>query len=266
VVGGDFSECIFAMIAVRSFNLLAMSWMLKRLVPWLHFGVGAANFREVRRLWAPAIAAMAIPTALAMNLQGIVLVTGFFVSASAAATLTTVRTISRVAVQMVGAVNRATMPELSAAGAKDHHSTLSKLVALNLATVGLILLPGGLLFAAFGDRIVEIWTHGKIRPISSFVTLVALAMVAHGFWYFTSNLMLATNAHTKVTRVLVGVSLLSIGLAVPAAYYFGLQGVGNVLVISEVACVFGVLRIALKSQLIRLSDFESAMTLRFWRS
>jgi O-antigen/teichoic acid export membrane protein len=264
--GGSFLACAISMLLVQAMTICLLFATLRRQVPWMKPGFSAASWSEVKRLWVPAAAAMAIPIALAINLQGMVIVTGLFISTAAAATLAAVRTISRVAIQTVGAVNRATMPELSAAGAREHHGAMGKIVALNLATVSLILLPGGILFAAFGDRIVELWTHGKIRPESSFVALVALAMVAHGLWYFTSNLMLASNTHTKVTRVLVGVSLLSIGLAVPAAYYFGLQGVGNVLVISEVACVFGVLRIALKSKLIRLSDFESAMTLRFWRS
>jgi O-antigen/teichoic acid export membrane protein len=209
---------------------------------------------------------MAIPSALAINLQGTVLITGMFVSATAAATLASVRTVSRIAIQLIGAINRATMPELSAAGATDRRAATKKIVALNLASVGFILVPGAILFSAVGGRVVSIWTNGQIQPDTSFVLLIALSMVAHGLWYYTSNLMLASNAHTAVTRLLVSVSLASILLAVPAAHVFGLTGVGGILVATEVACLAGVLKVALKSGLISSTDFDSALKLRFWRS
>lgn len=264
--GGGFIAAAAAMVGVQTVTTVLMFAALRIKVRWLSIGFGNASLAELARLWAPAVAAMAIPAALAINLQGMVMVTGMFVSASAAATLASVRTVSRIAVQIVGAVNRATMPELSAAGARAHHAASSKIVALNLATVGLVLLPGAALFAAFGSHVVGIWTRGKINPDVSFVTLIALATVAHGFWYYTTNLMLASNQHMRTSRLLVFVSIISIALAVPAAHFFGLVGIGAVLLASEVLCLAGVIKTAFEQRLLSLADFESAFTLRFWRS
>lgn len=264
--GGSFFDCAVGMVCMQVANILVMFTALHRRAGWLQIGWSHASLPEVRRLWIPAAAAMAIPIALAMNLQGMVIVAGVFVSAAAAATLASVRTVSRVAIQAVGAINRATMPELSAAGAKNDAHSSGRIVALNLASVALILLPGALVFGAVGHRVVEAWTHGAISPTPSFVWLVAVSMVAHGLWYYTSNLMLASNAHTKVTRLLIGVSLGAIVLAMPAANYFNLFGVGLVLMLSELACLVGVLRVAFETGLITKSNLEEAVTLAFWRS
>lgn len=264
--GGDFSVCALAMLCMQILNFLLMLGTLRSRVPWLSLGFSAASFLEIRRLWIPALAAMAIPSALAINLQGMVLVAGLFVSAGAAATLASVRTVSRVAIQVVGAVNRATMPELSAAGATDRREASAKIVALNFATVGLVLLPGAVLFAAVGAQVVEVWTGGKIQPPPSFVILISLAMVAHGLWYYTSNLMLASNAHTAVTRLLVSTSVAAIFVAIPASHLGGLSGIGLVLLLSELTCLIGVLQVAFRSKLLDQGDLKAAFKLQFWRS
>jgi len=265
-LGGSFFECAVGMVCMQIANVLIMFTALHYRVGWLQVGWSNASLSEVRRLWLPAVAAMAIPIALAVNLQGMVIVAGVFVSATAAATLASVRTVSRVAIQAVGAINRATMPELSAAGAKDDMHAFGKIVALNLASVALILVPGALLFGAIGDQVVEIWTRSKIHPAPSLVWLLAISMVAHGLWYYTSNLMLASNAHTKVTRLLTTVCLGAIAAAILAATYLGLLGIGLVLMLSEVACLIGVLRVAFQSGLITANNLEEALTLGFWRS
>lgn len=264
--GGNFIDCSLAMLGAQVLNAALMFVTLRRRVPWLALGFHSASMPELKRLWIPAAAAMAIPSALAVNLQGMVLVTGILVSTTAAATLSSVRTVSRVAIQVVGAINRATMPELSTAGAIDSRAAFGKIIALNLATVSIVLVPGAMLFAAFGDQVVEIWTRGKIVAPPSFVALIAIAAVAHGFWYYTSNLMLASNAHTAVTRLLVVTSMAAIFFAVPAAYVCGLFGIGGVLVLTEIVCLIGVLRVALRSGLFNPADFESALKLKFWRS
>lgn len=265
-LGKSFVICTLTMLFMQAVNIAVMFATLNRRSPWLRAGIAHASFTEVRRLTVPAIAAMAIPAALAVNLQGTVIIAGAIISASAAATFASVRTVSRIAVQLVGAVNRATMPELSAAGATNKSSTSRKIIALNLVTAALILFPAAILFAMVGSRVVDFWTGGRIQPAPQFVALVGLAMAAHGLWYYTSNLMLAFNEHTKVTNLLVAVSAATLLVAVPATSLFGLPGLGGTLLISELTCLWGVLRVARKSGLIGVAELEAALKFRFWRA
>lgn len=266
VAGYGFALCAAAMLAARSCNVLLLLLSLRRRVPWLRPGLVDASSAELRRLWTPALGAMAIPGVLAVSLQGMVLVAGIIISASAAATVASVRTVSRVAIQMVGVINRATVPELSTATARDQKDALTKIVAVNLASIGLILIPGAILFMLFGAQAVAIWTHGKILPEPSFVHLIAIAMLAHGLWYYTSNLLLASNKHTLVAVPLVVISVGSVFAAIPLAYSHGLVGVGGMIAAAEIVCLVRVLRTAFQLKIIDLAELERALKPRFWQS
>ncbi|PJG55634.1 hypothetical protein CVM73_08745 [Bradyrhizobium forestalis] len=265
-LGSDFLDCALIMVFVRLLNLAIMHRALKRLVPWLRVGFAHGSFDELRRLFLPAVAAMAIPAALAINLQGFVLVTGLLVSASAAAMLTTVRTISRVTVQLVGTINRATMPELSAAGARQQRSTLQKIILLNFASVALILMPGALLLAVIGPELISLWTQGHIQPDWMLVGIISTATVVHGLWYYLSNLLLASNSHTNVSWSLLAISLCSIAIAAPVAMAFGLTGLGSVILLNESISLLAVLRAASKQNIFNATELKAVAKATLWGS
>lgn len=236
-VGGGILQCIVAQLIFRIVSIVVFHVWLRRLVPWLFLGVRHASVTEIRRLFRPALAAMAIPTSLAFNLQGIVLVVGMMLSPVAAATLVPVRTASRLVIQVIGAVNRATMPELSRAVAQENRPVMAKLVLVNFASIALILMPGAVVFSIFGPALVSLWTKGHVHPDPMFVTLMAIGMVLNGLWYFGTNLLLAANAHTGIATSLLTVSVASILMALPAAQFAGLDGVACVLIVTETACL-----------------------------
>ncbi len=145
---------------------------------------------EVRTLARPALAAMTIPLALALNLQGVVLIVGALLSPAAVAIYGPVRTCSRLLIQIVGTVNRATMPELSRAHAAERPDDLRRILKVNGLLLLLVLLPGTLVFALIGRDFVALWSGGHILPDRAFVASVALATLVHGCWYFLSNMLL----------------------------------------------------------------------------
>jgi len=53
---------------------------------------------------------MAMPVALALNFQGMIWIAGSTIGPAAAAVLATVRTASRVIIQLIGIFSRAAMP------------------------------------------------------------------------------------------------------------------------------------------------------------
>lgn len=238
-VSRSFLVCGAVFILCRAAIILVEIVALKRMVPWLQPGFSHASVSELRRLLRPAIAALAIPTALAVNIQGIVLITGTLLSPAAVAVLGPVRTASRVALQGVGIVNRATMPEFSAATARMDMAHLMRLLKLNTVMLGAVLLPGAILFAIFGRWFVGVWTGGTIVPDRTFVALMALAMFLQGVWFFGSNLLLAVNRHVAFAAILLPASAVSIVLAAAFATTWGLSGVALALIISEALSLGG---------------------------
>jgi len=232
-----FASAAAAYLAWRLINIIVMLVMLRRWEPWLSIGFARARRAELKRLLWPALGAMAIPTALSINIQGMILVAGAMISPVAAATLGPVRTLSRIAIQIVGVVNRSTMPEFSAAASRHDVHGLRRLLELNLLAILVVLLPGALLFGFFGSRLVARWTAESIVPSPKFVALMAAAMVFNGLWYFTSNLLLAVNAHARLSFVAAAASVVSIGLAIPLARNFGLNGLAFSILCAELAAV-----------------------------
>jgi O-antigen/teichoic acid export membrane protein len=223
-----------------------MVQQIKKRVPVLKVGFSQANTSEIRRILHPALGALSIPAALAINTQGMVLVAGAMVSPVAAAMLSPTRTISRIAIQLVGIINRATIPEFSAACAKGDLPVIRKLIRANAMVMALVLLPGAILFGVFGRQLVELWSKQQISPPLSFVALMALSMFVHGCWYFSSNLLLALNRHTAVAATLLMGAVAAVILAYAVAPTFGLMGVGVSILIAELIAAIRVIVVVLQ--------------------
>ncbi|MET3614939.1 O-antigen/teichoic acid export membrane protein [Rhizobium aquaticum] len=252
-LGGDFRAVAITFIVMRLFGLAIHYSYLRVRVPWLYLGFGHANFEELKRLLAPALAAMMIPVALAINLQGVVLLVGIVLSPASVALLAPVRTASRVIIQVIGVVNRATMPELGRAFGANAEVAISKLLKLNLLMVLVMLVPGGIAFAVFGAQFVTWWSGGHIVPPKSFVEIMALSMVIHGCWYFGSNVLLATNSHTALAKYILGSSIVSLILLVVFAQRFGLVGSAIALALSELINVIAVFQVILRRRNIKIA-------------
>lgn len=238
--GASFDLCITAGIVSRVLWTVVKDQILLRQVTGMSLGFQEASTTQLRRMLSPALAAMATPISLALNLQGIVVVIGAVVSPVAVAVFTPVRTLSRVGLQLASTFNRATMPEVSRAASVENRHGVRRLV---LATVGaalLILLPGALLFASLGHWIVELWTHHRISPPLSLVVLLAADMFVQGCWYFLANLLLSTNEHTRMAPITLVLSVLSVAVAIPAGLLDGLRGVATAILVADLATMLAV--------------------------
>jgi O-antigen/teichoic acid export membrane protein len=233
LAGGGYFACALVLMCARGLTACLLKLILRKRVPWLRLGLRHASRGELERLWRPAIAAMAIPLSMALNIQGMVLVVGTVLSPAAAATFSAVRTISRVAVQMVGIFGRASMPELSAAVALDKSNRVASILRMNLAVLVLVLVPGAAVFALYGVDIVRLWTGGGIVPDAGFVALMAAGLVVHAIWMLATQMLLAVNRHGRAATLALVVSIATVLAAIPAAQAFGLEGVAVVLLVGD---------------------------------
>ncbi len=239
--GGDYAEACLVMIAGRLVNILVVHALLKHRVPWLALSLRAVSLAELRRLVKPALSGMAISASLSIMLQTSVLIIGAVLSPAAAAVFATVRTVSRIPIQCIGVVSRATMPSLASATALGSRERRQHLVHLNGFLVALILLPSAAVLALFGSDVITWWTAGGIQPGKGFKAVMALGMVAHGGWSVAANLLMATNSHSGFAALLVALTPLNALLIFLGAAAAGLSGAGVALAMAEAACLVAAL-------------------------
>lgn len=237
-LGGDFFEVVFCLFSLRVVNILLIYIILRHKVPWLYFGFTHLRTGELKRLIKPAIAGMTIPIALAVNLQGVVLIVGAILSPAAVAAFAAVRTCSRLMIQVIGVVNRATMPEAARAFALSDGANTAAVLRINGLMIGGILVPGAVLFAIFGKSFVEVWSAGGISPSVSFVGLMAIAVVVHGAWYFLSNILLATNSHVAMAKYILFASFSTVAMVYIFCSLWGINGAAVGLIAGELFCFF----------------------------
>ncbi|MCK8781507.1 hypothetical protein M0654_16125 [Rhizobium sp. NTR19] len=238
--GGDYAEACLVMIAGRLVNILVVHALLKHRVPWLALSLRAVSLAELRRLVKPALSGMAVAASLSIMLQTSVLIIGALLSPAAAAVFATVRTVSRIPIQCIGVVSRATMPSLASATALGSRERRQHLVHLNGFLVALILLPSAAVLALFGSDVIAWWTAG-IQPGKGFMVVMALGMVAHGGWSVAANLLMATNSHSGFAALLVALTPLNALLIFLGAAAAGLSGAGVALAVAEAACLVAAL-------------------------
>lgn len=235
--GGDFLACVTAQVGVRLVSLGILYQLLTRMVPWLRAAPRHASRAEVRRMAGPALAALAVPTALAINLQGLVLVVGAVLSPAAAGIFVPVRTATRLFVQLTGIVNRASMPELAAAYATAAHATVRRLVQANGVVAAGLLLPGAVMIVVAGPWLIGLWTAGHVVPARDFLALMAADMVVHGLWFFAFSFLLAVNLHGRLGLPLLLAMVGGLVLAIPAARGWGLNGVAVAMLLGDAAAL-----------------------------
>jgi O-antigen/teichoic acid export membrane protein len=239
-LGYSFVACAMGYLALRILNVAVLIGLVRTKMPWLRFGASQARRSEIRRLLWPAMGAMAIPSAMAINFQGMAWIAGAFLGPSAAALLVTVRTASRVIVQLVGVFSRAAMPLYARSVATSDHHAKRTITRINDALTILCLIPGSIAFAIFGRQLVMLWTHGKLVPDEPLLVLMAVATLFNGVWFFRSTLLLSINRHARFAATLLPLTGVFILLAIPAAHAFGLPGVAAAVAGLELSCTVSI--------------------------
>jgi len=235
-----FVDCALVYLALRTLNVAVLIVMVRVKMPWLSFGAAQARRSEIRRLWWPAMGAMAIPSAMAINFQGMAWIAGAFLGPSAAALLATVRTASRVIIQLIGIFSRAAMPLYARSVATSDHSAGRTITRINDGLTIFCLIPGCIAFAIFGRELIMLWTHGKLEPTQSLLIPMAVATLFNGIWFFRSTLLLSINRHASFAATLLPLTGVFILLAIPAARMYGLPGVAAAVAGLEFCCAVSI--------------------------
>lgn len=222
--GGGPDIAAGALLTGRLLGLSGQNIILRRRIPWLTIGFGRASRVEMLRLLKPAVAVMGVPLAQALALQGSAIMLGLAAGHAAVPAFTAARTLSRIGLQACWLFNSALIPEASAAIGRNDRRSLAMMVFATLALSAVLVLPFAILFAMFGQEAVALWTHDVIQAPATFIAVLSISVVAGGFWFPLSNLLLAANKHGSYTTTYAVLALCSLPITYILCMRFGAIG------------------------------------------
>lgn len=215
-----------AMLAVRAVEVpVAAAWMVQRHRN-IRIGLSHASIRELRQLYKPALANIAVPLASALNIQGMILVIGMTLGPAAVVTFSVLRTVTRLALRVVQAVNDAFQPEFARAWGRQCVEDVQHMFVLSLRFSALLGIMMGIGLYFCGALVIALWTQGKVTFQPLLFDWLLLSSVLIVTWHGGLILLQAANQHMRLALW----SVVSSGAAVLMAWVL-------LLVTKELWCV-----------------------------
>lgn len=237
LLDGRFMAVALGALACRFAGVALVLWH-SRGDHGLRWGWGAADGRELKDMTVPALALMALTLANALSFQGVTLVVGATLGPVAVALFNTYRTLARTAVQATGTLNYAVWPEFSRLAGQGGGLALRRLFLSTLGITTAVSLVGSLVLYLLAPTLLRVWTHGAIgfEP-TTMAVMLAYAAVA-GIWHAPRVLLMATNAHTRLSVASFLSAVLLVLITVPLATRWGAAGAATAMLLAELFIAF----------------------------
>jgi O-antigen/teichoic acid export membrane protein len=193
----SFVICAAAQLAVRIPAFILYYSRLRVDEPWLHMGWSHASLSIIRRLTKPSLANFALPFALSMSVQGVVFTVGLGFGPAAAGMFGAVRTFTRLPLQLVAVLTRASGPELTLAHTLTNKPLIARLTALNL-TMTLVTFAPFILASPWGGVLMHLVTRGRMLVHPDFYVAMEIVAAVQATWSTLAIFLLAENKLQKI--------------------------------------------------------------------
>jgi O-antigen/teichoic acid export membrane protein len=231
-----------ALFLCRIGGMGAMYVAMRRRAPWLHFGKPAGHPQVMKRLTGPAFAAAGIQWGTALNLYAMVILVGIVSGPASAAIFATVRTVSRVVLQLTAAIGQAVGPELAKAFGEGNHALVRRIQRrANQAAVWSAAAMIGV-FLLFGDAIINLWTQGNVGAEEPLLGLLLIGAGIEAAWLTSGTILFFTNRHQRVGLVYTIASIASLPLTYLMVVAWGVDGAAISLIAVAAVMLVEVLR------------------------
>lgn len=241
-----------SMLITRTVGTAAMYLAMRRRAPWLSLGRPIGTPRVLKRLTRPALASAGMPAGVALNVQGMVVIVGVAIGPAASAVFSTVRTLSRIVIQLLSSISSVLAQEFSRAFGEDDRDLLRMLHRRGCRLALWATAPIVLFLAIWGTDLLRIWTSGKVDPSDGLLYLFLAATAVDSLWYASFAVMYSTNRHQRIALIFVVVSILTLPLAWAFLELWELEGAALALLISEVLMLVVVLQQSIPAAFDRL--------------
>lgn len=180
----------------------------------LRLGLTHARFAELRRLSTPALANLSMPMAVALNMQGMVLVIGATLGPLAVVVFSTLRTLTGIVRQGTGVLSHAFEPEFAAIYGRGDGVLLRRLFGRMMLAQVLMAVTGAALLLFAGRIILGLWTHDQVAMDARLFHWLLLSTVMASLWHGALTMLKSANLHVTAAAWFA----LSAALSVAGAY------------------------------------------------
>ena len=207
----------------------------RRRFPTFRWGVASATREDFSSMLIPALSFLAFPLGLALSLQGMTLLVGYFFGPARLTVFNTYRTLSRTLVQVAAVLSRSLWAEISRYYGAGERSIVQRLYKSGSKIVIAVCGACAVALVMSGRLIIGIWTHHKIE----FELLLFAAFVLVAFlnccWQIGWVVISATNRHQEFSWVFLASSVGAVAIAGLVARSTGMLGCVAALGCAEVA-------------------------------
>jgi len=192
---------------------------------------------EARRLLWPSLMYLGFPLGNALSLQGVLIAIGVFLSPAAVTVFSTCRTLSRLGVNMLGAINHVFVFEYAVRAGQTVRLARVGLAHFVLEGLGALFFFG--LLYLFGGTIYKLWLGGRVDFVPDLFAIVLIQSSLEVIWAACITPLIAWNRHSGIAAAYV------VAAAVAISVICGMLSRGYTLQNSAavLACLFGVLSI-----------------------
>lgn len=233
-------------VSTRFIGIILMYRWLREKSSWISYGYKNVNFKVLKVLSKPAVACMGLPLINAMSNQGVIIIIGSLLTPTDVVVFSTLRTLSRFALQLMRMIRATISPEISAAYAVQNMVLARKLHRYSCKVslwVSLVAVMGLLLF---GNWLVRLWTNNTVEMNFVLFNFMLATIIFNSFWYTSFAILTATNQHQKIVPsyfLVVAFCLLATIILVPI---LGIIGASISLMIIDILMIFFVTKQSLK--------------------
>jgi O-antigen/teichoic acid export membrane protein len=241
-----FVPAAVALAGMRVAGTVGMLLDVSRAEAELRPRLADASWAEAKRLAWLGSGMILFTLALAVNLQGPIVVLGAALAPAAVGLFSATRTLSRLGIQATGVVTASINAEFALVWGSQSIAGRRRLFAVNFAVSMAILAVGLVALLAFGQQVTRLWLVGIAQPSFALIALLAVAAALQGCWLATGSLILSANRQFAVTPMALILAVVAIAAGAVAAPRWGPEGMAAVLCGAEALMVAWVFRQAAK--------------------
>jgi O-antigen/teichoic acid export membrane protein len=198
-IGGGVLSVAVSGIVTTALGGAVACWSIYRWRRNLVPAFSDVHFRELITLVQPSLLFGLMILAIALSVQGPVVLVSALLGGTAVALLVTTRTLAFLVRQFFGMITAVLWPELTrlnAAGAEVTFRLAHRLLVA-LSIIVSCAFAGALWWE--GPEVLQVWTRGKILPDGALLRMLLLSLVLQGPWVASAAFTTATNRHKKLS-------------------------------------------------------------------